>query len=132
MGTSASNSTSSNNGVSTKYLNDVAKWKSELHLATEEIDFLESFLSSDIFEPSLPNLFEKLQLFLNKLESFRNSKEKLDVAIEELAQFNNKDSISLYRAHHIKLRKQQRYFVERFSDFKIDIYNSTIDLLKKS
>ena len=44
------------------------KWISNLHFIGDEISFIDKLLNSYVFEPTTPNLFERLQVFLKKLE----------------------------------------------------------------
>ncbi len=54
---------------------DSQKWISTLHFIGDEIGFIDKLLNSYVFEPTTPNLFERLQDFLKRLES---SKSRLD------------------------------------------------------
>lgn len=47
---------------------DCKQWKSRLNFMDDEISFINKLLNSYVFEPNTPNLFERLQDYLHRLE----------------------------------------------------------------
>jgi hypothetical protein len=122
-----------------KYLTEISKWENSLMMVSEEIKFLGRLLSTGIFEPNIPNLYERLQQYSKKLQDFKNEeffleteieKHKTDFAKELNENEENKDS--LIKRTHIQLKKNINAFLKNNSDLKLEIFNFTGNILKKS
>jgi len=122
-----------------KYLSEILKWENSLVMVSEEIEFLSKLLSTGIFEPNIPDLYESLQQYSKKLQVFKNKKKLLEKEIEkhktdfdmELGA-NGEQKTSLIKPTHIELRKNIKAFLKRNSGLKLEIFNFTGDILKKS
>jgi len=122
-----------------KYLSEISKWENSLMIVSEEIKFLSKLLSTGIFEPNIPNLYERLQQYSKKLQDLKNEeillekeidKHKTDFAKE--LEKNEEQKDSLIKRTHIQLRKNITAFLNINSGLKLEIFNFTGNILKKS
>lgn len=121
-----------------KYLFEISKWENSLMIVSEEIKFLYKLLSTGIFEPNIPNLYERLQQFSKNLQDLKNEKTLLEKEIEkhktDFAQElegNEAQKDSLIRTH-FQLRKNIIAFSKKTSGLKLEIFNYTGNIFKKS
>jgi hypothetical protein len=122
-----------------KYLSEISKWGNSLMIVSEEIKFLGKLLSTGIFEPNIPNLYERLQQYSNKLQDLKNEEILLEKEIEkhktgfakELEE-NEEQKDSVIKRTHIQLRKNINAFLKNNSGLKLEIFNFTGNILKKS
>jgi len=122
-----------------KYLSEISKWENSLMIVSEEIKFLGKLLSTGIFEPNIPNLYERLQQYSNKLQDLKNEEILLEKEIEkhktgfakELEE-NEEQKDSVIKRTHIQLRKNINAFLKNNSGLKLEIFNFTGNILKKS
>ncbi len=121
-----------------KYLSEISKWENSLMIVSEEIKFLSKLLSTEIFEPNIPNLYERLQLYSIKLQDLKNEEILLEKEIEkhrtdfakELEK-NEEQKDTLIQRTHIQLRKNINTFFKKNSGLKLEIFNFTGNILKK-
>jgi hypothetical protein len=121
-----------------KYLSEISKWEYSLMIVSEEIKFLGKLLSSEIFEPNIPNLYERLQQYSIKLEALKNEEILIEKEIEkhrthfakELEK-NEEKNAALIKKTHIQLRKNINAFFKKNSGLKLEIFNFTGNILKK-
>lgn len=121
-----------------KYLSEISKWENSLMIVSEEIKFLSKLLSTEIFEPNIPNLYERLQLYSIKLQDLKNEEILLEKEIEkhrtdfakELEK-NEEQKDTLIKRTHIQLRKNINTFFKKNSGLKLEIFNFTGNILKK-
>ncbi|UJH91354.1 hypothetical protein LZ575_00720 [Antarcticibacterium sp. 1MA-6-2] len=118
---------------------DTLRWDSLLQIDTEEIHFLKQFLTSDIYQDSIPNLFERLQEFYDEVEERKAEKIELH---EEL--HNHKNDLngmmecedisceSFYHSQHQKLSIRLEKHIEKMQDLKLRILRFTTPLLKRN
>jgi hypothetical protein len=108
-------------------------------MVSEEIKFLGKLLGTEIFEPNIPNLYERLQQYSKKLQDLKNEeillekeieKHKTDFAKEMEENEEHKDS--LIKRTHIQLKKNINAFLKNNSGLKLEIFNFTGNILKKS
>ncbi|MCJ7758049.1 MAG: hypothetical protein MUP24_07845 [Gillisia sp.] len=122
-----------------KYLSEISKWENSLMMVTEEIKFLGKLLSAGIFEPNIPNLYERLQQYSKKLQDLKNEEILLEKEIEkhktdfakELEE-NEEQKDPLIKGTHIQLKKNITEFLKNNSGLKLEIFNFTGNILKKS
>jgi phosphoenolpyruvate synthase/pyruvate phosphate dikinase len=122
-----------------KYLLEISEWEDSLMFISEEIKFLGKLLNAGIFEPNIPNLYERLQQYLKKLQGLKNQKILLEKEIEryktdfdkELGQ-DEEHKYSLIKRTHLQLRKNMKEFSKNISSLKLEIFNYTGTILKKS
>ncbi|WP_299535917.1 hypothetical protein [Ulvibacterium sp.] len=114
------------------------EWKSMLQFIKDEMIFMNRLLNSYVFEPDTPNLFERLQDYLNRL---KESKLKKSVIERNILNHENhlggilecKDVVcdeEYYRKHR-ELETEVMKFVNEFQDLKSEIFNYAGGILKK-
>jgi len=120
-----------------KYISEISKWENSLMIVSEEIKFLGKLLSTGIFEPNIPNLYERLQQYSKKLQDLKNEeillgkeieKHKTDFAIE----LEEEQKDSLLKKTQLQLRKNINAFLKINSGLKLEIFNFTGNILRKS
>ena len=122
-----------------KYCSYISKWESSFISVSEEILFLGKLLSSEIFEPNIPNLYERLQQYSENLQELKNEKKTLENEVEkykadisEKLEVNEGRKDSQSNELHLQLKKKMKVFLNKFSKLKLDIFNFTGNILKKS
>lgn len=118
---------------------DTSRWEDLFQINTEEIRFLKNFLSSDIFEGNIPNLYERLQDFFMEVEKLKA--EKIDLH-EQLRNHKNDlngmmecEDIScetFYYTQHQNLSDRIEKHLEKVQELKMKIIRFSTPLLKKN
>jgi len=122
-----------------RYLFEIAQWEDSLMFISEEIKFLRKLLSTEIFEPNIPNLYERLQQYSKKLQDLKIEQILLEKKIEkhktdfikELEK-NEEQKTSLFKKTQFQLRKNFNEFLKKNSGLKLEIFNYTGNILKKT
>lgn len=139
MTRSATKKFSGNEKEIAELLKENESWQELLSYSAEEINFLNKFLEADIFQKNVLNLFEKIQIFSSRLETFKT--QNLDLSLEV---HNNKYDIDgmlecedisceiFYHEEHLKLGQRVMDFIKNFKIFKLEVFSYTAGLLKKS
>lgn len=122
-----------------KNFSDISKWEGSFMFVTEEMQFLEKILSTDIFVSNIPNLYERLQQFLKNLQDFEKEKKELEKEVEkhksdlsDQLELNEEQKISAIKESHAQLKKKIKAFRNKYSGLKLEIFNFTGNILKKS
>ncbi|HZJ18901.1 MAG TPA: hypothetical protein VFD35_00925 [Pricia sp.] len=113
-------------------------WKSKLWFMQDETIFLDGLLNSYVFEPDTPNLFVRLQDYLERLQKADRKKRKIMQRIIEhekklVGIFDCKDyacDLSFYQKHDV-LKAEVVSCVEDFQNLKGEIFNYAGGILKK-
>jgi len=119
---------------------ETTQWEVLLQTCTQEIHFLEQFLSADIFQSETPDLFEFLNHFSEELKDLKFEKKDLQTAIlhhkNDLNGMRECEDIScdiFYHSQHQNLLKNIQENLSKFQDLKLRIYKfSDHALLKKN
>ena len=122
-----------------RYFSEISKWEISLIMVSEEINFLGKLLSTEIFEPNIPNLYERLQQYSTKLQELKNKKTILEKEIEKHKTYlakglkeNEEQMDSLIQKTNIQLKKNIKAILKNNSELKLEIFNFTGNILKKS
>lgn len=117
---------------------DTIQWDSLFQNNTEEIQFLKQILLADVFDNSIPNLYERLQEFYTEIADLKT--EKIDLH-EELHNHRNDlngmmecEDISceaFYHDQHQRLADKIENHLQSFQQMKRRLYRFCIPLLKK-
>jgi len=117
---------------------DTQKWKSSFFLMNDELLFIEQLLHSYVFEPNTPNLFERLQDYLERLKHIKGDKtnmQKLLIHHENnlggsIECKNSKWDEDVYMEHE-KLKANVANCLQKFQILKSEIFNYAGGILKK-
>lgn len=130
---------SANEKEITQLLKENEEWKDQLSYAAEEIHFLEKFLDADIFQKNILNLYEKLQVYVGKLENFKSDNLELSMEvhnnrydIEGMLECEDIGCEIFYHDEHLKLEQRVLDFLKNFSHFKLEVFSYSAGLLRKS
>ena len=117
---------------------DARHWKSTLLFMQDEIAFIDRLLNSYVFEPNTPNLFERLQDYLQRLKTTK--KRKAEVILQISTHENDlggmlecKDErcdLGFYNKHNA-LKAEVVSCMEDFQNLKAEIFNYAGGILKK-
>ncbi|WP_148232119.1 hypothetical protein [Maribacter sp. HTCC2170] len=117
---------------------DSQQWKSHLHLMQDELTFIDHLLNSYIFEPNTPNLFERLQDFLQRLIKAKNNKQGICEMISKhekdlggMIQCTNDSCDNTYYQKHEKMKAETVSCIEDFRSLKTEIFEYAGGILKK-
>lgn len=117
---------------------DTVQWDLQFHTHSDEIYFLIQLLTSDVFETGIPNLFENLQVFYNKLQDLKAEKIELH---EELRHHKNDlngmmecediSCESFYHTQHQALNNRIKNHFSNFQKLKREIFKFCAPRFKK-
>ena len=117
---------------------ETQQWKSDLQFVQDEVMFIEQLLQSYVFEPNTPNLFERLQDYLARLNTFKEERQSV---VKVLAKHENElggmweckdvDCNGSYRKSHEDIRETVNNLKKKFSALKSEIFNYAGGILKK-
>ncbi|WP_103864148.1 hypothetical protein [Aquimarina sp. I32.4] len=118
---------------------DILEWKSNLQFIKDEAHFINQLLNSYVFEPTTPNLFERLQSFKEQMIFIANELENIHTNIRkhesELGGMLECDTIScdtLYYKEHESLKKSFDNFYKISKKLKSEIFQYAGSILRKN
>lgn len=121
-----------------QYHEDVKVWKSNIALAEDEMRFIENLTHSYAFEPTTPNLFERLEEFKSEMYKIKkllhNIKELLSKHDLELSGMLECDTVSCdmyFQEKHLLIKENYRQFINSYGKTKTEIFNYCGTILKK-
>lgn len=121
------------------YHNDVKVWKSAIGLATDELRFIESLTHSYIFEPSTPNLFERLELFKSEifktkkqLETIKTLLKNHDLELSGMMESDTASCDTVFNEKHLHIKETYYQFIENYNKMKSEIFNYCGGILKSN
>lgn len=117
---------------------DLQGWKSNLHFAEDEIIFIDQLLHSDAFQINTPNLFERLQDYIERLKKSKKSKSQLLKSIRKneselggmMESTNISENLQYYQKHDALKTEVETYFTN-FKELKSEIFNYAGGTMKK-
>tara|TARA_R110002051_G_scaffold212635_4_gene277738 strand:+ start:2067 stop:2480 length:414 start_codon:yes stop_codon:yes gene_type:complete len=130
------NKINQNNKVDVLYA-DCKYWISAFKFTQDEIAFITKLLDSYVFEPNTPNLFERLQDYLKRLEQIKieNTRVKKRVIDHEnklggmLECVDDACDLTFYNKHNL-IKAEVTNCNEVFKVLKADIFNYAGGILK--
>ncbi|MGB5693528.1 MAG: hypothetical protein WBM43_13065 [Flavobacteriaceae bacterium] len=116
---------------------EVNKWVSEIHFVQDEIVFAKKLLNSDVFEPNVPNLFERIREYLGLLESFEE-----ELAAFEAQLVRHERGLGTFleiiepegfklESRHLELAVQLAEIIGRFKMLKSEIFQYAGGILRR-
>ena len=113
-------------------------WLSSLRFIEDELKFIENLLHSYVFEPNTPNLFERLQDYLERLQIIQKQKKKLTTLLQEhenslsgVIECQDHPADKSYRDRHRELQIEYLLFETDYQKLKAEIFNYAGGILKK-
>ena len=117
---------------------ETQKLISSLHFTQDELKFIEKLLQSYVFEPNTPNLFERLQDYLRRLELAKENLAELnhliiayEAELSGLLQSHGTDEKGESVRRYNQLRNLHDELQEKFRMLKSEIFNYAGGILKK-
>ena len=118
-------------------LHNCELWTADLKFIKIEISFLKMLLVTFPFKSTIPNLFEKLQLFSKDLENLESIRTTIYKSIESHNQELNKkiETTKLiyntcYLTTHFELTEEVLDYYETYKNLKMKIYEFITGLIK--
>ncbi len=122
-----------------EFHHDVSTWKSNIALIKDEVIFIERLISSYVFEPRTPNLFEKLEQYKSKIGTINESLgtvqmvlKKHDAEISGMLECDTVACDSFFTEKHILVKKQYREFITIYNTVKQEIFTYCGSILKSN
>ncbi len=113
-------------------------WLSSLRFIEDELKFIENLLHSYVFEPNTPNLFERLQDYLERLQTIQKQKKKLaeqlqlhENSLSGVLECQEHSANKSYRDRHRELQIEYLLFETDYQKLKSEIFNYAGGILKK-
>ena len=113
-------------------------WISSAYFVKDEMIFIEKLLHSYVFEPDTPNLFERLQDYLQRLEL---TKSKMDQLVSDLIAYESElggllecqtfDDFADLEKRHKQIKVRGEEFQLKFKMLKSEIFNYAGGILRK-
>lgn len=121
-----------------QYHEDVKVWKSNIALAVDEIRFIENLTRSYAFEPTTPNLFERLEEFKSQilkikklLDNIQKLLSKHDLELSGMLECDTVACDIYFQEKHLLIKENYRQFVNSYGKTKTEIFNYCGIILKK-
>lgn len=116
---------------------ETQKWKSDLNFLEVEANFIKQLLNSYVFVPNTPNLFERLQSFLERTEICVKHKQEVGTMITKhekvlggmLECRDETCDFSYYRLHE-NIRETVLKCMHTFRILKSEVFNYAGNILK--
>ncbi len=117
---------------------ELQNWKSYLLFIEDEMAFIQRLLDSYVFEPSTPNLFERLDTFKQHFDTSQKDRNSLSRTIKK----HEKDLGGIYEClerkcddhyyeKHQDLKKKFAEYIKTYINLKKEVYNYAGSVLKK-
>ncbi|MDT8417389.1 MAG: hypothetical protein RQ864_06220 [Lutibacter sp.] len=110
-------------------LYNISLWTSEYAFINLELDFIKRLIKTYPFSSTIPNLYERLQLFILELDNFEQAKNNIlvkindyDKKISESEQTNTLDNDHLYLIDYEKLGEEVFMYMKHYKKLKIQIF----------
>lgn len=117
---------------------DTKHWKSILQFMGDETVFMERLLSSYVFEPNTPNLFERLQDYQERLLKANTKKQQVrknilkhENGLAGIMECKDRFCDMAYYQKHDGLKAEVVSCMEDFQILKSEIFNYAGGILKK-
>ncbi len=114
------------------------EWISSVLFAQDELHFIENLLHSYVFEPTTPNLFERLQDYLARLEVAKTQLTELNELIHDhekdlggLLEYTNVPKDLQFDREHELLWQKTKDVLGKFGMLKSEIFNYAGGILRK-
>lgn len=121
-----------------QYHEDVKVWKSNIALAEGEIRFIENLTQSYAFEPTTPNLFERLEGFKSQIHTIKELLKNIQIVLFqhdlELSGMLECDNVACdiyFQEKHLLIKENYRQFVNSHGKTKTEIFDYCGTILKK-
>ena len=114
------------------------EWLSTVLFALDELSFIDKLLHSYVFEPTTPNLFERLQDYLARLEDAKAQLKELDLLIHDhekelggLLEYTQTPDDLAFDQDHEQLWLKTKEVLGKFGMLKSEIFNYAGGILRK-
>ncbi len=118
---------------------ELRQWQSNLYFMQDEILFIDHLLNAYIFQPTTPNLFERIQDYLFRLKKVKQQKEKLGTLVSNheknlvgMLRCTNSKCDEPYYQRHDTMKVEVTKCLKSFQMLKSEIFNYAGGILKKN
>ena len=117
---------------------DCRNMKSRLGFVHTDMVFIKKMLKSYIFEPNAPNLFERLQGYLGRLDRNNSQMGELKLKISKheghlggMMECADDRCDAIFYREHEKLKAEMESYMTDFQELKAEIFDYAGGILKK-
>lgn len=117
---------------------DCQNWRSKLWFMEDETIFINRLLTSYVFEPDTPDLFERLQEYLNRLKKLKTTKSQVleriishEKNLGGMFECKDQNCDLGFERKHKTIEAQVVDCIEGFQSLKTEIFNYAGSILKK-
>jgi hypothetical protein len=110
-------------------LYNISLWTSEYAFVNIELAFIKRLIKAYPFSATIPNLYERLQLFILELDNFEQAKNNILVEINnydkkllESEETKSLDPDHLYLVEYEKLAEEVFMYMKHYKNLKIRIF----------
>lgn len=118
---------------------ELRHWQSNLYFMQDEILFIDHLLTAYIFQPTTPNLFERTEDYLFRLQKARQQKEKLVTLVNDheknlggMLECTDAKCDIVYHQQHGTIKAKVTKCLKSFQILKSEIFNYAGGILKKN
>ncbi|GAA4112413.1 hypothetical protein GCM10022393_10860 [Aquimarina addita] len=118
---------------------DNLTWKSHIDFIEKELQFIERLISSYVFEPTTPNLFERLHEYKNDITNVKNQIYSLRMDLikheNDMGGILECDTVSCDTFFYQQYKKMTQKFADfqvEFSNLKNNVFKYAGGVLKKN
>lgn len=104
-------------------------WRFEYHFIDRELAFIKHLIKAYPFKETIPNLYERLQLFILELDNFNKEKNNIIIEIDNYETNLNANKKlkemgngSFHLLEYEKLAEKVFNYMKHYRDFKIRVY----------
>lgn len=120
------------------YHEDVKVWKSNIALSVDEIRFIENLIHSYVFEPTTPNLYERIEEFKSQLlkikkllDNMQALLSKHDLELGGMLECDTMEYDIYFKEKHLLIKENYTQFTMSYSKTKAAILNYCGSILRK-
>lgn len=117
-------------------LYNISLWTSEYAFTNLELDFIKRLIKAYPFSSTIPNLYERLQLFSLELDNFEQAKNNILIKIndyhkkiKESEETSTLEPDHLYLVEYEKLAEEIFMYMKHYKNLKIQIFEYINGLL---
>ncbi|WP_119609110.1 hypothetical protein [Flagellimonas lutimaris] len=117
---------------------ELQNWKSYLLFIEDEMAFIQGLLDSYVFEPSTPNLFERLDTFKQHFDTSKKNRKSLAESIRKhenglggIFECVEHECDNHYYEKHQNLKDEITDYIKNYINLKKEVYDYAGSVLKK-
>jgi len=118
-------------------LYNTSLWTAEFYFINSELDFIKRLIKAYPFTSTIPNLYERLQLFILELDNFEKEKKSItdkidnyEIKLSEIQEIKVLDRDHFHMVEYEKLAEVVFMYLIHYKNLKIKIFEYINGLIK--